>query len=71
MPPDPTPDPPPAPTYFEDCCLEVLLPADATPVLVIGDDDVDPFTGKTGSYPSPIIYWSNGTITAGPTTALR
>lgn len=65
MPPDPTPDSPPPPTYFKDCCLEVLLPADAVAELVIDEDEIDPFTGDVCGWPAPIVYWSNGTITLG------
>ncbi len=65
MQPDPTPDPAPAPAHLEDCCLEVLLPADAYPLLVVDEDETDPFTGDVCGWPAPIVYWSNGTITLG------
>lgn len=48
---------------YEDCCIAVLLPDDAEPVLTLNgdDDDVDPFSGEeVGGY---VVYWSNGTIT--------
>lgn len=51
--------------YGQDCCLNVVLPADAHPVLIL-EDEIDPFTGEeAGGYPAPRIYWSNGTITEG------
>lgn len=49
--------------YLEDCCLAVIV--DAVPVMRLEDGDFDPFTGEEVGWPSPVIYWSNGTITAG------
>lgn len=51
--------------YLSDCCLEVVVPDDVAPVLRIEDGEVDPFTGEEVGWPAPVIYWSNGTITAG------
>lgn len=53
------------PHVFSDCCLEVCIPPDAVPALTLNEDDVDPFTGETIMWPSPRVYWSNGTITDG------
>lgn len=49
--------------YLEDCCLAVVVPS--TPLLRIEADEIDPFTGEEVGWPAPVIYWANGTITAG------
>lgn len=57
-------DPEPQSVYsMNDCCIEIIFSAE--PVLVIGEGDVDPFTGVEGNDYSPITYWSNGNITQG------
>lgn len=47
----------------KDCCLEVAFRAE--PVLIVGDGEIDPFTGEEVGWPSPRIYWSNGVVTDG------
>lgn len=49
--------------HARDCCLEVAV--DAEPVLVIQDGELDPFTDDEVGWPSPRVYWSNGTVTDG------
>lgn len=46
-----------------DCCLEVAF--DAEPELVLQSGDTDPFTGAEVGWPYPVVYWSNGAVTAG------
>jgi len=49
---------------LDDCCLHVVI-VGAVPVLTLEDGDTDPFTGEMVMWPSPRVYWSNGTITDG------
>lgn len=52
------------PTFvIDDCCVQVHIAAE--PVLVLAGGDVDPFTGEEVGWPFPVVYWSNGTVTAG------
>lgn len=55
----------PAGVTLDDCCLEVLLPPGTVPLLTLGADEVDPFTGEEIAWPLPRVYWSNGVITDG------
>lgn len=56
--------------WGSDCCLDVCLPDDAEPVLIVTADQADadpdrwdPWTDGADSW--PVVYWSNGTITGG------
>lgn len=55
--------PGPAARVVDDCCVAVAFTAD--PVLTIGEDELDPFTGETVAWPYPRVYWSNGVVTDG------